>query len=163
MYDKIFKRVLKNGQKLFLLSSQKAGSNSLVQELWHYRFIHVLNEKYPVLSDDNLLQEYTVYSMDYGKLLSLKVNKTGESLVDNIASTAKIIIEIGLPLGRLGISEVIGRLIAKSVIGGKLRELGSVMVANKGVETADSNNINSLIKDCLFDDLLSDYHGQSAE
>ena len=151
LFDDIFKRVVKNKQKIFLCSREKTENNSLILELWHYRFIHLVSPSMTVLDENDFPKEYIVYSMDYGKLLSLKVNEKGKKVVEGMTR--------GLdPLSVLDplVSRVLKGLLKHEKIGGSLRKItGGFLVGMEGVEGSNLNDINYLITNCVIDDIIN--------
>lgn len=153
LFEGIFNRVVQNGQKIFLVSANKALRDKRIQELWHYRFIHILDSSYIYLDKNQTPHEYFVYSMDYGKLLSVKVHKEGEKVINGMIKTVEFLSQIAA-FDSI-ITDVFEELIKTPEIGGPLKKFtGTFLVAGKGVETANINNLNSLIPDCVVDDLL---------
>jgi hypothetical protein len=119
---------------------------------------HLINPNFVVIDENGLLQEYIVYSMDYGKLLSLKVNEMGETIVNSMIITSKLIVAISgssstpFKLISTGISTVIN---APGIKGRLKASLGAFVVSKRGgVESADIHDVNSLIKKCILDELL---------
>jgi len=148
LFNQIFDKVVKNGQKLFFVSA-KNGDNRLLKDLWHYRFIHLVSPSYIVVDENRTPHEYIVYSMDYGKLISLKAHKTGQNIVNAMIESLDTTISEIIPEARDSLSQVITEL------GGEpLKELGKTAAADKGVEIADMTNIKQL-ETYLVDDILS--------
>lgn len=144
LFNKIFRKVVQNRHKLFLISAEKAEYDRRIQALWHYRFIHLVMSSFTTVDEDRIPHEYAVYSMDYGKLLSLKVDKAGQELV-GIISTAS-----SFSLATSVISTIIIRLYGRSL----KQIMGRKHVSRKGVEAANLADVNYLVKNCIFDDLL---------
>jgi hypothetical protein len=100
-----------------------------------------------------------LYSMDYGKLLSLKVDKMGEILVNGMLITANLLITFSgsLKAPIQFISSTFSKYIDTSRIKGMLKvSLGSFAVSKQGgVESSDTTDLNSLIKKCVLDELLN--------
>ena len=159
-YQRIFNKVVQNCSKLFLFSRQKAESSETVKELWHYRFIHIVNPSFAVIDENGIPHEYVLYSMDYGKLLSLKVNKNGEMFVDYMREYPKQLKE---EIYSTTFRPVLSKLVKSPLVGGKLKEIeiklkkdiGTDLVAKRGgVEFADPRDIDYLTKKCVLDSLL---------
>jgi hypothetical protein len=155
LYDQIFDRVVSKRNKLFLVTPRKAKRDARIQELWHYRFIHLVYDDFTAVAENITPRTYSVYSMDYGKLLSLKFNKAGQELADRIAAAAEHVIDsykIPVVGGLLG--PVISLILEKQ-IGGQLRKMGgTVVVAQNGVEDADVSDVAYLVENLVIDDLL---------
>jgi hypothetical protein len=154
LYKRIFNKVIQNRQKLFLISVEKAESDPRIQEIWHYRFIHLINPNYMAVKEDGNIYEYSLYSMDYGRLLSLKVNATGEKIVDNMLSIldkASFLDRI-LPFRAISLASTIINL---PIIGETIKKAaGTYIVSREGVETADTSDVNYLIENCVVDSIL---------
>ena len=147
LFSGIFASVTETRQKLFLVSIDKAMSDRRIQELWHYRFIHMVNQSYSYLDKNMKAREYTVFSMDYGKLLSLKANERGEKFVNTMVNAA------GVAAGSM--AGFGARLLAESFVGEKLRKIaGKALVSSGDIETADLSNIDYLVENCVIDKLL---------
>ncbi len=69
-------------QKLFLISSRLALQDRRIRELWNYRFIHLVEPNYDHIAAGELLRTYSVYSMDYGRLVSLRLNRESAILAE---------------------------------------------------------------------------------
>lgn len=150
--NRIFQRVVKNKQKLFLCSVDKAESDHRIQELWHYRFFHIVNPIFTVIDDDGIPHDYIVYSMDYGKLLSLKVGEAGQKVLDLMQLVLDTTTRIGF---RSGVSRILTTFLDSEELGGPLKKLaGKTAAQRKGVEPADISNPGFLVEKCVIDDLL---------
>ena len=152
LYKKLFERVVKNKQKLFLLTSDLVDRNDRLRELLHYRFIHLVNPSYPVLTDSGLPHTYTVFSMDYGNLARLKVTSAGEKVVQSAVSAAEILGKmIGGPWNLAGF--ITTALKGSGVEENLIKTAGLTVVGGGGVE---SGNIDPeiLVPNCVYDDLL---------
>ena len=143
LFNKIFSRIVQNRQKQFLISAEKAENDCRIQALWHYRFIHLMSPSHTAVDEVHIPHEYAVYSMDYGKLLSLKVDKEGQKFVDAMSIACDVFSGGILSL----IIEKLGGEYLKKVIGRQV-------VSRKGVETAASTDISYLVRNCVIDDLL---------
>lgn len=162
LYKKIFDEAVRNNSKLFLFSRQKAESNKKLQELWHFRAIHLINQNLTVVDENNMPHEYMVYSMDYGKLLSLKVDARGEEIVNKMLEKVEMLPEVlggASSFGRFTLS----RLANSPKAGGQLVSIKRTLIRNigmaevvkaGGVEPSDISDINHLIKHCVLDRLL---------
>jgi hypothetical protein len=185
LYDRLFHKVVENCQKLFLFSRMKAETDVRVQELWHYRFMHLVNANYNFVDEDLKTYEYVVYSMDYGKLLSVKAQESGTGAIiintmikqlDEMLNKADLILSsdrMRLPLysmnlGGLCHTSLLLSLLPKEmeeeykkklteILTKKLRkEMIASYIAEKGVEIADFSNVRFLIEQCVYDDLLDE-------
>jgi hypothetical protein len=149
LYTRIFKSIVQNRQKLFLISADKAHSDDRLQQLWHYRFIHLVSASYQLMDDDNIPTEYCVYSMDYGKILSLKIDKRGEEIVAQLdATTDRMVSAIGSEGILSGMLKVLTFKFMRKPLA---RILGTHQVAEEGIEHAD---ISKLVQSSILDHLL---------
>jgi len=150
LYKKLFQKVVQNRQKLFLLSASKAARDPRIQKLWHYRFIHLVVPAYTVITDSGDPEDYSVFSMDYGRLVALKTHKAGEQVVSLIQAAS----QSGFTRFFIGSSLV--SLVGTSLKTGGLKEK-LISVAGRRivgtVETADLDSEN-LLKTCVYDNLL---------
>jgi hypothetical protein len=151
-YKKLFEEVVKNKQKLFLLTTEKAEANASILELLAFRCIHMVNPKYTALEEGGLPHEYTLFSMDYGKLASLKVQRAGENLVRAMSQAASILGTImGTPSFLTGyISKTFETL---DVGSGLINVAGAQIVSKEGVE-AGNIDPEILVSKCVYDSLL---------
>ena len=107
----------------------------------------MVNQSYSYLDKNMKAREYTVFSMDYGKLLSLKANERGEKFVNTMVNAA------GVAAGSM--AGFGARLLAESFVGEKLRKIaGKALVSSGDIETADLSNIDYLVENCVIDKLL---------
>lgn len=148
LYTKLFENVVKNKQKLFLLTAAKATRDGRIQQLWHYRFIHLVAPTYTVITEAGLPAEYSVFSMDYGKLLALKTHKAGEQVLDlmtrtlerfNFSGRGLVTLALSVSLQNAGLKEKLISVAGRSAVG--------------EVETADLD-ADSLAATCVYDTLL---------
>jgi hypothetical protein len=147
-YKKLFERVVANKQKLFLLTAEKALADESVQELLAFRFIHLVNEKYTVLTENNLPREYAVFSMDYGKLASLKVQRKGEQLVQIMSYVAeKLGNVVGTP------SFITGYIVGALQSDERLIKVAGTLVSTGTIEPATLDP-ETLVSQNVYDDLL---------
>ncbi len=152
LFTQIFQRVVQNKQKLFLVSSNGSIIDDRLRELWHYRFVHIVSENYTVLDKNGMPNEYKVYSMDYGKLLSLKIDAKGEKVVKIMNNAAMIISEIAADRMTGILVEILLGIVQTPLkkFSGKFL----VSLEGEGVETASLNSPEYLIQHCVLDDLL---------
>ena len=146
LYRELFEKVVENKQKLFLLSAAKAGRDPRIQKLWHYRFIHLVVPMYTVITESGTPKEYSVFSMDYGKLLALKTNKAGEKVISTMrmlwscsGQSSIVTIALNVSLAKAGLKEKLISVAGRSIVG--------------KVETADLD-AEGLVKACVYDSLL---------
>ncbi len=99
LFGSIFKEVVKKKQKLCLFSTSSAERDVRLQELWHYRFLHVVHSPLPIPDEDGVPTDYTVYSIDYGKMVSMKVHAQGEAIVDKVMNSMGKAVSSFLGLG----------------------------------------------------------------
>jgi hypothetical protein len=156
LYQKLFERVTKNGQKLFLISVEKAEESTPLRELLHFRFIHLVSSTFAALDDNHIPHTYALFSMDYGKLVSLKVTKTGEQIVRLMIYASEL----------LGSSLVLGSSFASSPLTGYIKqalegELGAKLIRVAGTNVAPTAAIRAgnispeiLVQKCVYDDLV---------
>lgn len=145
LFRDIFQEVVKNKQKLFLLSSDKAANSTHIQQLWHYRFIHMVASTYTVIDSAGIPREYSVFSMDYSKLLTLKTQTSDEQLVDILTQVAGALVSnsfialIDKTLQYTGLKESLISVAGRTIV--------------SEVETADLN-AERLVDHCIYDRLL---------
>jgi hypothetical protein len=155
-FDRLFQLVIKSGSKLFAVSSELSEQNDILRELWHYRFIHLVQSRLPIFADD-IVKEYDIYTMDYGKLLSLKLTQEGDKQFKKIEKATELFCLI-IPNNFGPIMETICKMILKSeILGGSLRRmLGRSAVARQGVERGSFEGIEQLITNGgVADEILS--------
>ena len=134
LYKKLFERVVKNKQKLFLVTSDLVDGNNQLRELLHHRLIHLVSPSYPVLTKKGLPHSYAVFSMDYGNLARLKATSAGEGLVALASMAAGT---AGTMFGG-GFSGFIKDVVKQCLMGPELIKIaGANLVA--GVESSDIN------------------------
>ena len=151
LYKKLFERVVQNKQKLFLITSELADKDERLRELLHYRFIHLVNPSYTVLTDKLLPHTYAVFSMDYGKLASLKAAKAGEQLVLAMTRTAGL---LGVTLGSGFLTGYITNALRSAGAGDRLIQVAGVTVVSAvGVESGNADP-ETLVRNCVYDDLF---------
>jgi hypothetical protein len=151
-FEELFKLVTSKSCKVFAVSSAIGEKSDALRELWHYRFLHLVQERVPLYSKGDL-KEYDVYAMDYGKLLSLKLSREGEKNLGMIESAAVTL------LGKLiGTTILLGPLISLALrnekIGRPLRtKLARLTV--RDVERSRFDSIDELVAEgCVADDIL---------
>lgn len=152
-FDKLFQLATRKGSKLFAVSSAVAEQSDVLRELWHYRFIHLVQPRLPIFAD-GASRDYDIYAMDYGKLLSLKLTREGEKQfrkIEQMTELMSTVIGVGLldPLIKLvlkteGIADVLRKM------------LGQSAVAKQGVERGSFEGIEQLVTaGCVADEILS--------
>jgi len=149
LFRKIFKCVTSHSQKLFLVSTDKALTDNRIKELWHFRFIHLVNPSYEHLGEDHVPHEYSVYSIDYGKLLSLKVSQAGETWVNKMVSSVNWLVKLFSP----SIGGVLPSFAEDPKFGGKLKQIVGQALVNE-VEIGELKDIQHLIDNCCIDSML---------
>jgi hypothetical protein len=169
VYIRLFNEIVQKRSKLFLLSTQKAESNEKIRELWHYRFIHLVKKNLPIRDEDGVLHEYSVYSMDYGKLLELKLDIKEAEVVNKMLATVDFLPNVlgdASSSSRIALSRLISSsktsdesISAQMLLNGQkralIREMGIAEVAKAGgIEPSNIDNINYLTKHCVLDRLL---------
>lgn len=159
LYQNIYKNVVKNRQKLFLISKDKAERDKRLQELWHYRFIHLVSTNYQLVDEEGIPNEYFVYSIDYGKLLALRVHSRGEKILDDIDFLTGQIMEIKNVFRPSGIEDHFVKGIRTAIkhesLRGPLRKItGSKFVKDLGADVADLADFEYLEENCIYDNLL---------
>jgi hypothetical protein len=152
LFDHIFNSVIENRQKLFLITTKIAEKDSRVQELWHHRFIHLVNSDLVVLDEKSRPHSYSVYSMDYGKLLSIKETKKGEDIINTMLSVLDLFVTLDMVVG-------IGKLLLLGVIPEaeqtKLKQMiGGSIIAREGIESEGLDKIDYLVEHCVVDHIL---------
>ena len=145
LYRELFEKVVQNKRKLFLLSAAKAGRDARIQKLWHYRFIHLVVPTYTVITDSGIPKEYSVFSMDYGKLLALKTHKEGEKAFNAIQQLCSFF-DPGI------VASVLSAALEMAGLKENLISVAGTILVGK-VETADLDEEN-LVKTCVYDGLL---------
>jgi hypothetical protein len=154
LYRDLFKKIVQMKQKLFLVSTGIAETDFRLQDLWNNRFVHLISKSFFVIDDAGTPAEYAVYSMDYGKVLTLKVHEANENLVSMMVRAARLLSQVSGPLASI-ISESIVKYLSKSVVGGKLLDVpATALVAEKGVEAASLSDLNAVAKNYIVDDLF---------
>jgi hypothetical protein len=149
LYDKIFESAVRNKQKLFLISKDKAENNPLVLELWHYRLIHLVMPSLVIVDNENTLHTYNIYSMDYGKLLSLTVAEKGRIIFEAMISSLDIMDSLGI------IRSVCCYILKLESISKPLMKIsGELITSYQGVESANLD-INYLTSNCVIDDIIN--------
>jgi hypothetical protein len=161
-FDELFNLVTSKGSKLFAVSSTIAEQSDVLRELWHYRFIHLVQPRLPKLSEGRNA-DYDVYAMDYGKLLSLKRTREGEKLLKLIEQVTTKLVDTIVPVGAI-LADVLKRVLKNEKVGGTMREtLGRWAIVIKGVERGSLDTIDDLITaGCVADDILSQAEVKSA-
>jgi hypothetical protein len=162
LFNRIFARVLKNHDKLFLISVKKAETDPRVLELWHNRFIHLVNPNYLEVDESYTPHEYAIFSFDYGKLISLKLNARGEELLTVLEASTGVLARFPSGdtltsfMGKNLKSVLSSRIVRDSVkMNAKINaKTMTELVKMQGIEIADLTNIDYLIKTCVIDDLL---------
>jgi hypothetical protein len=155
-FNKLFQLVIKSGSKLFAVSSGFSEQNNILRGLWHYRFVHLIQPNLPIFTDGTLI-EYDIYSLDYGKLLSLKLTREGDRQFKKIENATELFCS-AMPNDLSPIINLVFKLILKSdKIGGGLRKmLGRSAVAKEGVEKGNFEGIEQLIANGgVADEILS--------
>jgi hypothetical protein len=142
LFQKLFQHVTKTKQKLFVASTDRAARSPSLQELWHYRFIHLVEPSIDVRADDGSLEEYAVYSIDYARLLALKIDRAGDELVEAMSKLESLL----FPTGGL-----LTKILDKT---GLRKGFGRLAVAQSGLEAGDINAMRRLAKECVVDHLL---------
>jgi hypothetical protein len=96
LYELIFNKIcLPTNNYIFFVSSEYANSNVL-KELWNYRLIHLLFQNYMAYAK-GLSGTYDIYIIDYGRYVSMRSNKKGESAYQSfefLLSTLEILSSI---------------------------------------------------------------------
>ena len=152
LFDKIFKQVIKTQNKLFFVSTIKAEMDERIQELWHYRFIHLRDSNFLHINEDGLPQDYSIFSMDYGKLLSLKATKKGEDIIRvmdillNFTVGNSLLFALDDALSEHSISKLIREPL--------IPVLGVILVSS--VEEAKIEDIEAQIETSVIDHLLEE-------
>ena len=148
LFQKIFKCVTSHRQKLFLVSTEKALADNRIKELWHFRFIHLVNPSYEHLGPDHVPHEYSVYSIDYGKLVALKVSEAGETAVKKMISFLDPLLKL------VGFrTDTLSNFAQDPKLGGKLKQIaGRALV--KEVEIGELKDVQHLIDNCCIDSML---------
>jgi hypothetical protein len=154
LYERIFKRVVRTKCKAFLTSKEFERDPRML-ELWHYRFIHVVNSAFATLDENENAQTYTVYSIDYGKLLTLKIDEQGDTLVNKAVEFFEAMATLNNRiLG--GIGNRLADALQNETTRDPLRKIaGTFSVSLTGVEKEKLNS-TFLTKNCVIDDLLID-------
>ena len=95
-----------------------------IQKLWHYRFIHLVVPMYTVITESGTPKEYSVFSMDYGKLLALKTNKGGEKVISTMrmlwscsGQSSIVTIALNVSLAKAGLKEKLISVAGRSIVG----------------------------------------------
>lgn len=155
-FDDLFSLVATCKSKLFVVSSAVGEHNAKLRELWHYRFVHLVQQRVPVIIN-GIPKQYDLYSMDYGKLLSLKLSAEGRKWFETITTVSEVMgrmldIFAGLPFS-IPIESILETEGAK----GKMQKfLGRTAVLQAGLEHGSAEAIEQLIdKGCIADDALS--------
>jgi hypothetical protein len=153
LFDLLFARIVKNRSgKAFLLTRSKCETDQRIRELWHYRFIHLIERSCSVLDMNDAFIEYSLFAMDYGKLMSLKVQRSSEMLLGLVGATDELIGGItGKSIG--GLTQFLG---STALGAGLMTATASMIVAREGAETTDVRQIEELVSKCVFDDLLNE-------
>jgi hypothetical protein len=156
-FDRLFQLVTDKGSKLFAVSSNIAEQNEVLQALWHYRFIHLVQSRLPIFVDGGC-KDYDIYAMDYGKLLSLKVTQEGAKRLKKIERITEVV--LGVLSNLIGLGDALASPIALAMahenIGGAMRKmLGRSAAAKQGVESGDFAGIERLITSgCIADQIV---------
>jgi hypothetical protein len=155
LYEKIFQIVVKGGRKAFLVSRKKAEQDVRLQELWHNRFIHLIDLPLTIIGDDRSVKEYMIYSMDYGRFLSLKSTKAGGELFDRIMSVSIFLEDIAIPIMGRSIAEVVAQILRETGVTRPLDEfIGTKIISINEVDEVSVEDIDYLMKNCLIDGVL---------
>lgn len=152
LFKKIFDHTVTNNQKVFFIT--KPNIDRRIKELWHYRFIHLLNPSVSLITKDKSICDFAVYSIDYGKLLSLRVHATGEIYFKKITDVRNY-------LETCGIDFTIPRALYKVLVGAKLIDenkirklIGTSFFDVEDYEKVKKISIDELINKCLIDDIV---------
>lgn len=152
-YERLFESAVKHKSKLFRVTTRRAAGSLLLQELWQHRFVHLIEEEISVIDDDEQLASYALYSLDYGKLLSLKVRRRGERLVETMMSTLDTATAVSASSGLLSI--LLRKLMSVPAVEKRLTEAAErTAVRSADVEEGDVEG--PLLAIPLADDLLEE-------
>jgi hypothetical protein len=114
-----------------------------------------VNSAFATLDENENAQTYTVYSIDYGKLLTLKIDEQGDTLVNKAVEFFEAMATLNNRiLG--GIGNRLADALQNETTRDPLRKIaGTFSVSLTGVEKEKLNS-TFLTKNCVIDDLLID-------
>jgi hypothetical protein len=153
LFNRVFERVVKNRSKLFLITSDKALADAHIQTLWHFRFIHLVCPSYPVVNQDGQLTEYAIYSMDYGKLVSLRANKATEEILKTIVANTENLTNTPWLRELLlkGLDSIKNTDFGKTLV----RAFGQQAVAAAPIFSESTGKAEDMVPTLVVDDLLN--------
>lgn len=156
VFDKLFRLVTDKRSKLFAVSSAIAEQSEVLRELWHYRFIHLVQERLPIFVDGSS-RDYDIYAMDYGKLLSLKRTREGEKRFSQIQTVSLGAAPLSAAVFGSSLGVLMTVVLKNEKVIGPLRELFvKWAVAKQGVEGGNIYDIEHLMTEgCVADAILS--------
>lgn len=93
VFNKIFIHCVKNESKLFLFSQEYCCNVNEICTLFHYRFIHLIEKDIPIIQDNEDIKHFCIYSIDFGKILSLVKTPEGEEKANKIFKSIKFIVD----------------------------------------------------------------------
>lgn len=91
LFNSIFRHCVREESKVFLLSTDLCRRDDRINKLWNYRFIHLIDSNF-VVTDKRDTAQYCVFSIDYGKILSLTNSEDGRKAHDSMIRSIRRIV-----------------------------------------------------------------------
>jgi hypothetical protein len=155
VFDGLYELVIQKSSKVFLVRSPLARNHPILQELWHYRFIHLVAQNVPYIKENTPI-EYDVFSLDYGKLVAIKLQKGGEERLKLIERAGDLVGEIAGRIASVPLGNMISFVLRSERVAGALRRMfGAMEVRRKGIEKGNIKRIEELVENgCIADAIL---------